>query len=382
MWIEEKQTAKGTQYKYIERYRCPQTGKWRKTSVTLPSNSKSATKQATALLSNKIATLSESAIIQCTIEKLIDEYFAFKSHSLKGSTAYSLRCACNKITLNLGKDTLVSKIDLPSLQRIINEMQAKQMSYNHMLKIKRVILGILRFAENMQYIKSARFAEKLVVQKRPLTLEEVKRQQFKYLDRFTLARVLSQAKEIHKRIGLALEFQSLTGLRYGELAALRRQDYDGEKVNVNASIRFSVNVNHPDYRSTPKTVVSYRDIYLCRRAKEIINYFITDNERMNKWWPSYIDRGYIFTTQRGTPINLREVNRVLENIPGEIKYTTHIFRHTHISQLVEQGFDLKAIMDRVGHTTAKMTLEIYSHVSEETRKNIAKKMDQIKEEQA
>ena len=43
---------------------------------------------------------------------------------------------------------------------------------------------------------------------------------------------------MHYRMGMAIEFMSLTGLRFGELAALREQDYDREaaKININGTI--------------------------------------------------------------------------------------------------------------------------------------------------
>ena len=57
--------------------------------------------------------------------------------------------------------------------------------------------------------------------------------------------------------------------------------------------------------------------------------------------------------------------------------TTHIFRHTHISLLAELGVPLKTIMDRVGHTNPKTTLSIYSHVTEEMKKDVANKLDAL-----
>ncbi|WP_254256496.1 tyrosine-type recombinase/integrase [Macrococcus epidermidis] len=46
------------------------------------------------------------------------------------------------------------------------------------------------------------------------------------------------------------------------------------------------------------------------------------------------------------------------------RITTHTLRHTHISTLSQLGGSLKAIMNRVGHTDHKTTLQVYSHVTE------------------
>ena len=46
--------------------------------------------------------------------------------------------------------------------------------------------------------------------------------------------------------------------------------------------------------------------------------------------------------------------------------------------LAELGTPLTAVMDRVGHTDSKITLEIYSHVTEQMILDIANKLDKTK----
>ncbi|WP_370657575.1 tyrosine-type recombinase/integrase [Streptococcus pneumoniae] len=58
-------------------------------------------------------------------------------------------------------------------------------------------------------------------------------------------------------------------------------------------------------------------------------------------------------------------------------FSSHIFRHSHISFLAESGLPIKSIMDRVGHSNAKMTLEIYSHTTEDMEDKLVNKLDTI-----
>ncbi|MGV3080470.1 tyrosine-type recombinase/integrase [Streptococcus sp. 32226D021BW] len=44
-------------------------------------------------------------------------------------------------------------------------------------------------------------------------------------------------------------------------------------------------------------------------------------------------------------------------------FTTHIFRHYHISYLSEKTVPIKAVMDRVRHSDPQTTLKIYSHTT-------------------
>nr|WP_232514312.1 tyrosine-type recombinase/integrase [Staphylococcus nepalensis] len=59
------------------------------------------------------------------------------------------------------------------------------------------------------------------------------------------------------------------------------------------------------------------------------------------------------------------------------KVTSHTFRHTHISLLVEMNVSLKAIMKRVGHTDEKTTIQIYTHVTEKMDKQLTEKLENI-----
>ena len=52
-------------------------------------------------------------------------------------------------------------------------------------------------------------------------------------------------------------------------------------------------------------------------------------------------------------------------------------RHSHISLLSQLGVSLKAIMERVGHTDHKTTLEIYSHVTEQMDKDMMNKLEKL-----
>ncbi|MBR9584032.1 tyrosine-type recombinase/integrase, partial [Staphylococcus aureus] len=59
------------------------------------------------------------------------------------------------------------------------------------------------------------------------------------------------------------------------------------------------------------------------------------------------------------------------------KVTTHTFRHTHITLLVEMNVSLKAIMKRVGHVDEKTTIRIYTHVTEKMDRELTQKLENI-----
>uniref|UniRef100_UPI0036F31B73 tyrosine-type recombinase/integrase n=1 Tax=Enterococcus durans TaxID=53345 RepID=UPI0036F31B73 len=102
----------------------------------------------------------------------------------------------------------------------------------------------------------------------------------------------------------------------------------------------------------------------------------------------------IFQTQNGTPAVYHSFNEFMnghgnnkkavksvkdilrEKYPAFKKHvTTHTFRYTHISLLAEAGVPIKAIMDRVGHSNMKTTLEIYNQVSSATKEKVIQEID-------
>ena len=102
-----------------------------------------------------------------------------------------------------------------------------------------------------------------------------------------------------------------------------------------------------------------------------------ENKRRSLWFERYIDYGYIFTSSRGNPYDIQFLNRRLKGVHIEGKHlTTYIFRHTHISMLVELGVSLKTIMQRVGHNDPNTTLSIYTHVTKSMHDDVINKLNQ------
>ncbi len=60
------------------------------------------------------------------------------------------------------------------------------------------------------------------------------------------------------------------------------------------------------------------------------------------------------------------------------RYHLHMLRHSHISLLVEMNIPIKAIMERVGHSSEKMILQVYSHVTKNMRKELRVKLNDFK----
>ncbi len=63
------------------------------------------------------------------------------------------------------------------------------------------------------------------------------------------------------------------------------------------------------------------------------------------------------------------IEKVLKVNPVLPVITTHGFRHTHASILVEAGANAKEIQSRLGHSSIQTTLDTYGHMTEKAMEN-------------
>ena len=273
-------------------------------------------------------------------------------------------------------------------EKVVQTMYYKEkLSFSYSSSTLTTIKAVMRYAKKAGYIDNIYDFEAIKLKRRPATPDELKRVNNKFLNRQELKDCLEQLRVLNPRVALAMEFISLTGLRCGEMLALRWQDIDFKKklLNVNGTIVKSRCNGDEVQRGTPKNIYSYRDVDLNQRSLAILRWFKSDNKKMELWGRkgncisrSYHDKGYVFTTRSGAPYNIQFINRQLRklHIPGK-KISTHIFRHTHISMLAEMNVPLKAIMQRVGHNDPNTTLQIYTHVTENMKAETRAKLERI-----
>ena len=389
MWICKIENSKGIRYKYSERFKIPITQKYITLSVTLNANNRHAKKRALELLklkynekldSMKTAQQKRQEKLQhLTFYNVADEWLEYTAPMVKTETVKNHINNVNRIKRAIREDLPFLEFSSVLAEKVVYNMYyTEKLSYSYSNTILITIKAIIRYAKKAGYIEDVSAYEEIKLKRRPATKQELEKSTNKFLDKNELVECLKQLKVINMRVGLAMEFIALTGLRSGEMLALRKQDYDAmnSSISVNGTIIKSVCNGDDIQRGTPKNIYSYRDIVLNDRAKQIIEWFILENKKSAQWNRKvYRDKGYIFTTQSGNPYNIQYINRKLRAIylDGK-KISTHVFRHTHISMLAEMGIPLKAIMQRVGHNDPNTTLSIYTHVTNTMKAELKNKL--------
>ena len=380
MWIETRQSKKGTRYKYCERFELP-NGEIRKVSVIFNTNSSHARKQATIELQRKY----EQAVKEIDINKVVTYYdvaMSWLEHTeptVIRSTHINHIIYVNKIFSYIDKALPIADLTAVTLEDVLHKVYyVENLSYSYTRATFTTMKAIYKHAKRKKLIPSLIDFEDIEIKKKPFSHSDIAKKQNKFLDAVELKETLMQLSKIDSRISLLFEFISLTGLRIGELLALRYSDYDKENatININGTIQYDYKNSSEIKRGTPKNIYSVRNVSLSDRAVSILDSIMLENKRRSLWFEGYIDHGYIFTSSRGNPYDIQFLNRRLKGVHIEGKHlTTHIFRHTHISMLAELGVPLKTIMQRVGHNDPNTTLSIYTHVTKSMHDDVINKLN-------
>jgi integrase len=160
----------------------------------------------------------------------------------------------------------------------------------------------------------------------------------------------------------------LTGLRLGELLALRwgRVDFVGAVLRVEESCymgRFG----------TPKTRSSRRAVALSPSA---INALVAHRSRCIHTSTESL----VFCTRDGEPRKADQLRDSLKQAcrqAGVREIDFHTLRHTHSTLLHATGAPLKVAQAQLGHSSAAMTLEVYTHALPDAQQQAVAKIDEV-----
>lgn len=172
-----------------------------------------------------------------------------------------------------------------------------------------------------------------------------------------------------------------TGARIGEVLALRWSDVDLEDgvVAIARTVARRARRNGKGtelyIKEAPKTASSRRaipiddDVVAALRRHRLIHREVA-LQRGRAW----DETGLVFPNQRGGIMCASVVGSALHRAIAACdlpQLTPHGMRATHATIAIEQGADVKAVSERLGHSTVVMTLNRYVHPSKQASRNVA-----------
>ena len=173
-----------------------------------------------------------------------------------------------------------------------------------------------------------------------------------------------------------------TGLRRGEIVALRWSDFDIERSTIKVSKARKMGVQ--EYEGSTKSAYSLRTITLSiAAAKNLITWKKQLSKTLLSEGVRLTENDYIFRSYRNIkqPMTLTALTHLFAglkkqlNLPGNLRF--HSFRHTHATLLAEQEISAKKIQVRLGHATAAFTMDRYIHNTAKMQDGISQTMDVI-----
>jgi integrase len=164
----------------------------------------------------------------------------------------------------------------------------------------------------------------------------------------------------------------------GELLGLSWYDVDFDRGVIHVR-RQVVRAGGRLHLGPVKTTAGDRELPLLEIAKEALIEHETKQilgKPVNEW-----DRErLIFTTVSGRPIEPRNIGRSFERIvrkAGLRPIRLHDLRHTTASLLKRLGVSPRDAMAILGHSNVSVTLGIYTHVDEDSRREALDRLDQV-----
>jgi integrase len=175
-----------------------------------------------------------------------------------------------------------------------------------------------------------------------------------------------------------------SGIRPGEALALRWADYDGKSISVRGTLTRSARGWKIE---DTKTLTSNRRIRLPDVACDALRiHRARQAEAKLLAGPEYAEHDFIFASAKGEPLDWRVTTRryfrPLLKAAGVPKIRPYDLRHTHASHLVANGVSIRAVAERLGHSSPKMTLDVYSHVLPGMDERVLDVLDRMLEQEA
>lgn len=170
----------------------------------------------------------------------------------------------------------------------------------------------------------------------------------------TASEVMTLADTIDQRYRALIFVAAYGGLRWGEIAALKVEAIELPRGRV--LIRESLaDVNGDLLTQLPKSGKA-RQVTLPRSVAEILGEHIGH----------FSAGGYVFTSVEGLPLRrsnwYRRTYQPAVRASGLMPLRFHDLRHTAAALAIGSGAHPKAIQDRLGHSTIRLTLDLYGHL--------------------
>ena len=306
----------------------------------------------------------DRSIKNYTLERLYPEWKKYKSLH---TTAETYITRINSDWNTYYKNTDIIKVPIKDLTKLdLDEWAHKlikdyNMTKNQYYNVTVIMRQALLYAVDLGIIESSPFSlikidgKRLFrkTKKKPDYTQIFYQNEVDEISRMALDDFHNRVK-VYELAPLALLFQFQTGLRIGELCAVRYDDIETpDYIHIQRMVRRDTKevVEHT------KTSYGDRQIFLTAQAKHLIALAKERQESL-----SVDSSGYIFSIN-GKPLTERSVATLYVKYckkAGIIQKSSHKSRKTYISALIDGKVNINTVREMVGHADERTTLGNYA----------------------
>jgi len=370
MWCE---TQKNGTVKYCERYTDPLTEKVKKVTTTMPKDTPQNRNKAMRILNGKIDAALNSVYTdkKITLKELQEAYHAAQCVTCKQSTTKRNYIIINSVLSLLDKDAIVNNLTAQYVNSQLLDSNKPISTLNtYITRFK----AMLNWGYKNDYHDNYRLISKLDLFADQTQDENI---QNKYLEPNEITMLLKYMQEQNMwHWYYVTKFLVLTGLRFGELAALKDMDVNLSTLSIHIDKTYdSINM----IVTTPKTDHSIRDIHIQPELQILV-------KQIRLWRKEVMSERKISTTLflpdicTGSFVSYAAYDNYLKDKSRSVlnhQISPHKLRHTHASLLAANGMTPEQIARRLGHSRSDVTKEIYIHVTKQVIENDKKAIDSI-----
>ena len=190
-----------------------------------------------------------------------------------------------------------------------------------------------------------------------------------------------------------------TGARRGEILGLAWEDIDLEKGRIYIREQLDRNMDRRDPKSEKSKrnlAINVGDIAFLKEWKNIVsrefyggNAVPDDSPVCTNGSGGWLEPNFFGKWRRNffADHGLGHFERIEEYVDrngqkrvrkaGYVGYNLHELRHTQATFLIGGGADIKTVQNRLGHSSASLTMDIYSHALEQNDVNAANMMGRL-----
>jgi integrase len=291
-----------------------------------------------------------------------EQWFETTAH-LKPKTRIEYEANLRNHVLPPFGDKPVGAIDALSVRQFVSALRADGLEHGTVKKAKAVLSMVLASAAEAGAIKANPCAN--------IKIGRAARREMVFL---TADQVEALADAIVEPYGTLVRFAAYTGLRAGEIAALRVGRLDMLRRRVEVAESLSI---------VPGQGLVFGPTKNYQRRTVPVPAFLADE--LAEHLANCGSRGrdaLVFTSQQGAPLRQhhfywRHFKPAVQHAGLDVQPRFHDLRHTCVALLIAEGAHHLTIMRRLGHSSIQVTLDTYGHLFPELEEDVTQRLDAL-----